>query len=168
MVICFGHRGSLMRKRLMSRAPKDISPPDQGWLNLEQLANVEITSEDASHPIESALLPGQGSGWLAEEPGEQTIRLMFDQPVQLGRIWLLFVESEIERTQEFVLRWSDDDGQTFREIVRQQWNFSPPDTIRELEDYPVDLSGVTVFELRIVPNKNGGTARASIAQLRLG
>ena len=158
-----------MRKRLMNRAPKDISPPDQDWLNLEQLATVEITSEDALHPIESALLvTGQGSGWLAEEPGEQTIRLIFDHPVRLGRIWLLFVESEVERTQEFVLRWSPDNGQTFREIVRQQWNFSPPDSIRELEDYRVDLAGVTIFELTIMPNKNGGAARASIAELRLG
>ncbi|HEY6333591.1 MAG TPA: hypothetical protein VI756_30000 [Blastocatellia bacterium] len=161
-----------MRKRLIRPTPKDISPPDQEWLNLEQLANVEITSEDASHPIESALLPeresSQGSGWVAAEPGEQTIRLIFDQPVRLVRIWLLFIESEVERTQEFVLRWSPDNGQNFREVVRQQWNFSPPATIRELEDYRVDLSGVTVFELTIVPNKDGGTARASIAQLRLG
>jgi hypothetical protein len=157
-----------MRKRLISPTPKDISPLEQKWLDLEQLTNVEITSEDASNPIESALLPGQGSGWLAGEPGEQTIRLIFDQPARLGRIWLLFIESELERTQEFVLRWSADNGQTFREIVRQQWNFSPPDTIRELEDYRVDLSGVTIFELSIVPDKNGGTARASIALLRLG
>jgi hypothetical protein len=157
-----------MRKRVISSAPKDIPPPDQDWLNLDQLATVEITSEDATHPIESALLPGQELGWRAQEPGEQTIRLIFDQPLPLGRIWLLFVEKEVERTQEFVLRWSHDDGQTFREIVRQQWNFSPPDSIRELEDYRVDLSGVTVFELSIVPNKNGGTARASVAQLRLG
>ncbi len=156
-----------MRKRLISSAPRGISPPDQDWLNLEHLATVEITSEDAKHPIESALLAGRDSGWCSQEPGEQTIRLVFDQPLRLRRIWLLFEESEVERTQEFVLRWSPDHGQTFREIVRQQWNFSPPDTIRELEDYRVDLSGVTVLELSIVPNKNAGPARASIAELRL-
>ena len=157
-----------MRKRLLSSAPKDISSPEQEWLNLEDVASVEITSEDATHPIESALLPGQQSGWRAGEPGEQTIRLIFDQPLRLSRIWLLFAGSEVERTQEFVLRWSPDGGRSFREIVRQQWNFSPPDTIRELEDYKVELSGVTVLELNIVPNKNGGTARASVAELRLG
>jgi hypothetical protein len=157
-----------MRKRVISSAPKDIRPPDQDWLNLERLASVEMTSEDATHPIESALLPGQESGWRALDPGEQTIRLIFDQPLRLRRIRLLFVETEVERTQEFVLRWSPDDGQTFREIVRQQWNFSPPDSTRELEDYRVDLSGVAVFEVSIVPNKSGGTARASVAQLRLG
>jgi hypothetical protein len=129
---------------------------------------VEITSEDATHPIESALLPGQERGWRAGQSGEQTIRLIFDQPQRLRRIWLLFEESEVERAQEFVLRWSPDGGKSFREIVRQQWNFSPPDTIRELEDYRVELSGVTAIELSIVPNKSGGTGHASLAQLRLG
>src|SRR5262249_53811000 len=156
-----------MRKRLISPAPKDISPPDQEWLNIEQLATVEITSEDATHPIESALLPGKDSGWSAAEPEEQTIRLVFDQTQRIKLLRLLFEESEVARTQEFVLRSSADGGKSFREIVRQQWNFSPPDTIRELEDYRLELSGVTVLELSIVPDKSGGTAKASVAQLRL-
>ena len=58
-------------------------------------------------------------------------------------------------------------GKSFREIVRQQWNFGPPETIREAEDYRVQLSGVTVLELAITPDKNRGDARASIAQWRL-
>jgi len=156
-----------MRKSIVSAAPKEISPSEQEWLNLEQLASVEITSEDATHPIESALLPGRESGWRAGQPGEQTIRLIFEKPLRLRHIRLLFEESEVERTQEFVLRWSPDGGKSFREIVRQQWNFSPPDTISELEDYRVELSGVTVIELSIVPNKSGGTARASVSQFRL-
>jgi hypothetical protein len=71
------------------------------------------------------------------------------------------------RTQEFVLRWSPDGGRTFREIVRQQWNFGPPETVREAEDYRVELSGVTMLELAILPNKSGGGARASLTQWRL-
>ena len=61
----------------------------------------------------------------------------------------------------------DGHGRSFREIVRQQWNFSPPETVRETEDYTVDLSDVTVLELRILPDKSGGEARASLASLRL-
>jgi len=156
-----------MRKSIMSAAPRAKSPGDEGWLNLEQLASVEITSEDPAHPIESAILPGHDQGWRAGQPGEQTIRLIFDQPQRLSRIRLLFQESEAQRTQEFVLRWSAGGGSSFREIVRQQWNFSPPDTIQELEDYRVELSGVTVLELTIVPDKSGGPARASLAELRL-
>jgi len=156
-----------MRKRTISPVRPKTSPPEKEWLNLEELAQVEITSEDSACPIESALLQSAGPGWRAAQPGEQTIRLIFDQPQQVKRIWLVFVESQAERTQEFVLRWSPDGGHSFRDIVRQQWNFSPPGAVREAEDYLVDLSGVTVLELNIVPNKSGGEARASLAQLRL-
>lgn len=156
-----------MRKRRISPVRQGTSPPEDEWLNLEELAQVEITSEDSAHPIESALFPSAGSGWRAAGPGEQTIRLIFDQPQQVKRIWLVFVESQAERTQEFVLRWSPDGGRSFRDVVRQQWNFSPPDAVREAEDYKVELSGVTVLELGIVPNKSGGEARASLEQLRL-
>lgn len=156
-----------MRKRALSPVRPKTSPPEKEWLNLEELAQVEITSEDSACPIESALLQSAGSGWRAAQPGEQTIRLIFDQPQQVRRIWLVFVESQAERTQEFVLRWSPDGGESFRDIVRQQWNFSPPGAVCEAEDYHVDLSGVTVLELNIVPNKSGGEARASLAQLRL-
>jgi hypothetical protein len=79
----------------------------------------------------------------------------------------LFQEGEQKRTQEFVLRWSPDGGLTYREIVRQQYTFSPPETAREIEDYDVDLDGVTVLELRILADISGGSARASLAQLRL-
>jgi hypothetical protein len=51
--------------------------------------------------------------------------------------------------------------------VRQQWNFSPSETIREVEKYQVALSNVTVLELIIVPDISGGTARASLKNLRL-
>jgi hypothetical protein len=106
-------------------------------------------------------------GWRAADSGTQTIRLIFDEPQKLTRISLVFEESETERTQEFVLRWSPDGGRSFREIVRQQWNFSPPNTTREIEEYPVELSDVTVLELVIVPNISRGAARASLKSLRL-
>jgi hypothetical protein len=96
------------------------------------------------------------------------VRLVFDKPQKLRRIWLKFEETEIMRTQEFVLRWSPDGGRSFREIVRQQWNFSPPETERETEDYAVELSDVTALEVNIVPDKSGGEARASLECLRLG
>lgn len=156
-----------MRKSILNSIPQQIPFPDREWLNLEEIAQVEITSEDAAHPVEGALLPGAESGWRAAQPGEQTIRLMFDQPQRLTRIWLLFSESEIERTQEFVLRWSADNGQHFQDIVRQQWNFSPPSTTTEKEDYHVQLSGVTALELSITPDKSGGESRASLRQMRL-
>jgi len=156
-----------MRKRITGHALGAVAAAEPGWMDLEQLAEVEITSEDVDHPIESALIPGTIRGWRAAEPGEQTIRLWFDEPLRLNRIQLLFQEGEQERTQEFVLRWSPDGGQSYREIVRQQYNFSPPGAAREIEDYDIDLDGVTALELKIVPDISGGAARASLAQLRV-
>jgi hypothetical protein len=156
-----------MRKRIINQHSEDISPVNQDWLDLEHLAQVEFTSEDAAHPIEAALTPSTGSGWQAAQAGEQTIRLLFDKPQRIRRIHLLFHEDQQERTQEFVLRWSPDKGQSYREIVRQQYTFSPPSTTREYEDYAVDLEWVTVLELRIIPDIRGVGALASLAKLHL-
>ena len=156
-----------MRKRIIAPGPGEVAAAEPGWMDLEHLAQVEITSEDVDHPIESALIPRMGSGWRAAQPGEQTIRLRFDEPLSINRIRLVFHEDKQKRTQEFVLRWSPDGGQSYREILRQQYNFSPPEATRELEDYDVNLDGVTGLELRIVPDISGGSARASLAQLRV-
>ena len=150
-----------MRKRLIGN---EESEGKERWLDLEALAQVAITSEDEDHPIESALT-GVGSGWRASRQGEQVIRLLFDEPVSLRRILVVFEESAA-RTQEFVLRWSPDRGHSHTEIVRQQYTFSPG-TTREVEDYTVDLKAVTLLELRIAPDIQGGSARASLRQLRL-
>ena len=156
-----------MRKRIITPAHLETELPDLEWLDVEGLAEVEITSEDVAHPIEFALLPDQVSGWRAAESGKQSIRLIFDQPQTLQRIWLHFVDNDTERTQEYVLRWSSDGGQSFREIVRQQWNFSPEGATSETEELNVALTGVTVIELSIIPDISGGDAFASLAQLRL-
>jgi hypothetical protein len=156
-----------MRKRIITPGAQDVIPSDQRWLDLENLAQAELTSEDASHPIESALKPGEGPGWRASEPGRQTVRLLFDKPLRVRRVRLVFQEDEQDRTQEFVLRWSSDGGGSYREIVRQQYNFNSPDNTAEIEDYTVDLVGLTALELTIIPDISGGSARASVAQLCL-
>jgi len=156
-----------MRKRIVTPGAGDAARQDQDWLNLEQLAQVEVTSEDPAGPVESALLPGAEEGWRAAQPGKQSIRIIFDQAQRLKRIRLVFEDHEWERTQEFTLRWSPDGGKSWQEIVRQQWNFSPTGTVKEIEDYHVELSGVTLLQLEIEPNKSGGEARASLEELRL-
>src|ERR1700732_1007244 len=155
-----------MRKRLIT-APQSIRTHGEGWLDVERGAVVEITSEDKDYPVEAAFGSGDGPGWRAAAPGSQTIRLVFDQPQRLRCISLVFEENEAARTQEFVLRWSSDGGSSLKEIVRQQWNFSPPESIREVEEYQVELSNVAVLELVIKPDIGGGVARASLKNLRL-
>jgi hypothetical protein len=144
-----------MRKRILSPSSSTEPRPDHDWLDLDHLAQVEISSEDAAHPIESALSKGVGAGWRAAGPGEQTIRILFDAPTRLRHVRLLFEETEHARTQEFVLRWSADGGRTLSDVVRQQ------------ENYTVELSGVTTLELKIVPQIGGGEAKASLRLLRI-
>jgi hypothetical protein len=156
-----------MRKRLIMPTPERARTRGEGWLDVEHAAAVEVTSEDKDYPVESAFVSGDAQGWRAAAPGSQTLRLVFDQPQKLRCISLAFEENEIARTQEFVLRWSPDGGNSVKEIVRQQWNFSPPESAREVEEYQVELLGVTVLELVIEPNIGGGLARASLKSLRL-
>ena len=156
-----------MRKRLIPSVASVASLPDEGCLDLDSVASVEVTSEKKDYGIESALVSGGTWGWRAADSGTQTVRLIFDQPQKLKRIALVFEETETERTQEFELRWSSDGGRSFREIVRQQWNFSPPNTTREIEEYNLQLSDVTVLELVIVPDISRGAARASLKSLRV-
>jgi len=136
-------------------------------MDVNRIASVEVTSEESDYPIESALLLEGKRGWRAANSGTQTIRLIFDEPQKLRRMLLVFEDTKSSRTQEFVIRWSADIECSFREIVRQQWNFSPPDSVRETEDYLVELSEVKVLELMIVRDKSGGEVRASLVSLRL-
>lgn len=156
-----------MRKKVVNQVPESTSAESQKWLDLERLTHVEVTSESAARPIESALIPGTGPGWQAAQPGDQTIRIIFDHPRALTRILLVFHEEEQARTQEFVLRWLPNGEERLREILRQQYTFSPPDTTRETEDYGVELNGVRALELQIVPDISKSGACATLAQLRL-
>ena len=156
-----------MRKRFITPIAESIRTRGQGWLDVEHAAVVEVTSEDEDFPLESVFVSGDERGWRAAAPGAQTIRLIFDQSQTLRSMSLVFEENETGRTQEFVFRWSPDRESSFKEIVRQQWTFSPLELIREVEEYRVDLSNVAVLELVIKPSIGGGLARASLKNLRL-
>jgi len=155
-----------MRKRITAQPQRERPSAHTSWLDLEALTRVEVTSEDAAHPIESALLTVGATGWRAESPGEQTVRLLFDAPQRLRRIRLLFREEKEERTQEFVLRWLPTTESSWRDVVRQQYHFSPSGATEEMEEYQVELEDVAALELTIIPNVSGGS-HASLAQLRL-
>jgi hypothetical protein len=141
-------------------------PPQESWLDLDNLAHVAVTSEEPDFPVESAFL-GLSAGWRASGRGEQTIRLIFDPPRSIKRIWLRFVETENERTQEFLLRWRPDKHGRAREIVRQQWNFSPSASTAEIEDYRVDLADVGILELSIIPSIGERNSVATLAEWRI-
>jgi len=155
-----------MRKRLLSPIRKTTAVQEQGWLELDRNAVVEVTSEAEGYAVEEALLR-DGRGWQADMPGPQAIRLLFDQPQTIHIIRLVFREEEFVRTQEFVLRWLPYGAESWKEIVRQQWNFSPPNTIKECEEYKVELSSAAALELSIKPDISLGKARASLQRLQV-
>jgi hypothetical protein len=155
-----------MRKRLISTTHDTDSAVLHDWLDLEETASVEVSSEAEGYPIEAALLKDGRRGWRAGEPGAQTVRLLFDHPQTIRAIRIVFKE-ECSRTQEFVLRWLSQQTGVWQEIVRQQWNFSPPQTQTECEDYNVDLPSAAALELSIRPDIGGGESRASLHRLQV-
>ncbi|MDO9424501.1 MAG: carbohydrate-binding protein [Methylobacter sp.] len=158
-----------MRKTIINQAAENLPSSDLDFLDLEHLAQVEFTSECLEHPVESALLLTEDSvsGWQAADGGEQVIRVIFDQPRTIEHIVLMFEELQQSRTQEFVLLWLMDNEDTYREILRQQYHFSPPNTTCEIEHYEVRLDQLKALELRIIPDISGGEACAKLKQLRL-
>jgi hypothetical protein len=156
-----------MRKRLLPPVRENDADPGSGWLDLHQAAIVELTSEADGYPIEGALSHGGQRGWRAGMPGVQTIRLLLDEPQTIQRIRLVFKEEEIARTQEFVLRWLQRGTDSWKDIVRQQWNFNPPSSVDEREDYTANLVDATALELAITPDIRGGESHASLQQLQV-
>jgi|SRR5271165_473367 len=156
-----------MRKRLISTNGGSDSNLAHNWLELEHAALVEVTSEADGYPIERALLPGREQGWRAATPGTQVIRLLFDRPQTIRTIRLVFKEHDATRTQEFVLRWLPHGTASWQGIVRQQWNFSPPQAVEECEEYNVDLASAAAVELSINPDISQQGLRASLETLQL-
>ncbi len=155
-----------MRKSVIDAPPIPPASREGQWLDLPTIASVQVTSEDPAFPIESAFSQDRNEGWRAAKPGEQIIRILFDHPVSLRRIQLRFLETEQARTQEFALLYLTLNGGP-REIVRQQWNFSPDGSTSEAESYRVELADVSTLELTIKPDIGGHTAIASLASLLL-
>jgi hypothetical protein len=141
-----------LRKVVVSRDDEKKLPKSDEWLDIEKFAVAEISSEDPAFPIDNALSKTGTGGWRASGTGPQRIRLLFDEPQRIRRIQLHFVDRESERSQEFALLAMVDNE--LREVARQQWNFSPNGATEELEDYKVDLHGVTSLELRIDPDRS--------------
>jgi hypothetical protein len=137
------------------------------WIDVRAVARLRASSEDPQHAIARAFSTTHGPGWRAADPGVQVIEVHFREPRDLTHIRLVFEHEGPARTQEFTIAWSARRGETHREIVRQQFNFSPGGATREVEDYTMALQGVETLTIRITPDISGGGARASLAECRL-
>jgi hypothetical protein len=136
----------------------------------KEIAAVWVTSEAAEAPIDHVFDqhggPG-GSRWVAAGPGEQRLILAFDTPQTLRTISLEVEEPEVSRTQVLLLSVSCDGGQTYQELRRQEYTFSPPGTTFEREECGVTVEGATHLQLVITPDKGGAPCWATLTSLAL-
>jgi hypothetical protein len=139
-------------------------------ISIPDVATVQVTSEEADHPIDNAFDHNRGPGgsrWIADGPGEQTVILLFDSPQTIRTIGLEVEELAVNRTQELSVSVSSDGGRTYRELVRQEFNFSPPATTFERVRWSTSEAAATHLRLEIKPDKGGRIGRATLTALTL-
>jgi len=139
-------------------------------LPLLSLAEVQASSETEEHPILQAFDEGRGPGatyWKAGDPGEQTITVTFREPCTLTQVTMEVEEREVARTQEVQLSLSTDGGRTYRELVRQEFNFSPDGATWEKETWHIPQDQVTNVRLVIKPHKGRADCYATLTSLGL-
>ena len=158
----------MLRKQILEHSA--ATPPLAGEINVAAVATVLVTSETADHPIDNVFDGRRGPGgsrWVAEKPGEQTLILAFDVPQMIRKFTLEVEEQTVSRTQELALSLSQDGGQTYRQVVRQEFNFSPPGTAFEREQWTVSAEMVTHLRLWIKPDKGNQVYKATLTSLTL-
>jgi len=159
----------MLRKQILGRPPT-IPSRLPGEKDIAALATVSVTSEAADHPVDNVFDGRRGPGgtrWLAADPGEQMLVLAFDAPQAIRTISLEVEERDASRTQELHLALSQDGGQTYGEVVRQEYNFAPPGTTFEREQWSVNAHGITHVQLVIKPDKSSRPCRATLTSLVL-
>ena len=161
--------GTRLRKHLLT-APPPATVSQSDAKEIAAIATVLVTSEAADAPIDHVFDQSRGPGgsrWVAAGPGEQRLILAFDTPQTLRTISLEVEEPEVSRTQVLHVSVSRDGGQTYRELRRQEYTFSPPGTTFEREEWAVTVAGATHLQLVITPDKGGAPCRATLTSLVL-
>jgi hypothetical protein len=141
-----------------------------GEIDIAACATVAYSSEDRAHPVENLFdehsRPGSAR-WLSARPDAiEHIVVEFDQPQTISRLVYEVEEAMRERTQEVRVEVSEDGTRTYRQILVQEYNFSPRGATYQREEQRLDLHRVTHLRFTIVPNKSG-SGTASLTTLRL-
>src|SRR5438874_10685867 len=107
------------------------------------------------------------SHWAsARTNATERIVLEFDRPQQISCLVYEVEECRQERTQEVRVEVSSDHGRTYRQVLVQEYTFSPQGAIFQHEELRLELPAITHLSLTIVPNKSG-SGIASLTALRL-
>jgi hypothetical protein len=163
------HGGTMLRKHIV-KVPPSLPVPHPGDIDIVATAIVLVTSEDPAHPIDNVFDDRRGPGgsrWVAAEPGEQTLLLVFDTPQTMCTLHLEVEELDVSRTQELYVAISRDGEHTYQELLRQEYTFSPPGTTFEREEWSITAEGVTHLRLVITPDKGGKPCQAMLTALAL-
>ena len=159
----------MLRKHILT-THQTMSGRGAAEKDIAAVATVLVSSEDPRHPIDYAFDGQRGPGasrWIAAQSGEQTLILAFDTPQTIHKLRVEVEEAEISRTQEMAVSVSQDGGQTYREVMRQEYNFSPPGTTLEHEEWSINAVAISHLQLTIKPDKGGKTGRATLTTLAL-
>jgi hypothetical protein len=137
---------------------------------IDTLATVFVSSEKTDHPIECAFDQERGPGgtrWVAGEKGEQFVIVAFDTPQTIHHVVIEVEEHEVYRTQEMQLAVSKDGGVSYRELRRQEFNFSPDSTTFEREEWTISVQDITHVRLWIRPDKGDKACHATLTSFSL-
>jgi hypothetical protein len=160
---------NILRKRRLT-TDRAASASAEGELDIASCATIAFTSEDPLHPVEHMLDGSSGPGatrWTGARPDTiEQILLEFDKPQVLSQFVYEVEEATRERTQEVHVEVSEDGGRTYRQILVQEYNFSPAGATFQREQQRLNLRQVSHLRLTIVPNKNG-SGIATLTALRL-
>ena len=141
-----------------------------GEIDIAGCATIAYSSEDPAHPVEHMLDGRSGPGatrWISARPDTtEHIVIEFDRPQTISRLVYEVEETMRERTQEVRVEVSEDGGRSYRQILVQEYNFSPGGATYQREEQHFDVRQVTHVHLTVVPNKSG-SGTATLTALRL-
>jgi hypothetical protein len=161
---------SPIRKRMMSEQRGSQIPERGKEIDIAASATIAYSSEDAQHPVDYLIDTHYGRGgtcWSSARADEtEHIVLEFDNPQPISCLVYEVEESRLQRTQEVRVAVSLDHGRSYRQVLVQEYTFSPQGATFQHEELRLDLPAITHLSLTIVPNK-GGSGVATLTSLRL-
>ena len=158
-----------VRKRLL---PKEGENPAAfaGEIDIASHAVLAYTSDDPGHPIDNLIDGHYGRDstfWAGAKPNTmERIIVEFDHPQSVS--WMVYEVEDCTctRTQEVSVEVSLDGGRTYRQMLVQEYTFSPDGATFQREVQRLNLPPISHLRLTIVPDKHG-SGRAKLNSLRL-
>ena len=160
---------SAVRKRLLPKEGEK-SAGFAGEIDIASHAVLAYTSDDPNHPIDN-LIDGhygrQSTFWAAAKPDTmERIVVEFDRPQSVS--WMVYEVEDCAcaRTQQVSVDVSSDGGRTYRQMLVQEYTFSPAGATFQREVQRLNLPPISHLRLTIVPDKHG-SGSAKLNSLRL-